>query len=192
MIYPLIMTICICLTFTIHGCTHDEKYQNITLTLRSITFNFEYPVTYEDTYNYLKGHHAQLTNMSEIILLRNVIEYPSFQADTRFSVEIEKTGEYYVDAFDKCETILKGPGSHDFKLLERSQIKIAGIQSELIIYTQNHTDESPLGSSMVITRAAYFDYKDNIWLIMLNAHTDRSEEAKAELDRIIGSFKFIE
>ena len=76
----------------------------------------------------------------------------------------------------------------DFKLLERSNVIVAGIQAELIAYQTNQI----VGPPVVYMADVYFDYGGFTWAFDVKADLDLAETVRADFDHVLQTFKILE
>lgn len=87
-------------------------------------------------------------------------------------------------------------GSGEFKLLERSEFTIAGIQGEKICYNYSRIrEERKTKKQYLVPSIAYGGYFENngiLWEIIVDAIMEKSKFAEAAFDHIVSSFEFID
>jgi hypothetical protein len=195
LICALVMAISLCsLLLGNTGCRHEVKqgYQKISVTKQGFHFSFECPVSYEDPNSTVIGSAENTVQSGSVRLLRYMIKAQVMYIDTRLSIEISDKNSPYSSANERIEALLKGQSDlgdvSQFQLLERSQIKISGIISEVAIYNAKIAPEVVVGYSKAIARVATFDYKEHIWEIWQDANSDLADLTQVEWEHIINSF----
>ena len=76
-----------------------------------------------------------------------------------------------------------------FKILERSSMKVSGIDGQQIAYSWTSPSFEP---EVVVTREVYFDTKGLIWHLSLDSSETRAETAKADFEHMLGMFKIVD
>jgi hypothetical protein len=80
----------------------------------------------------------------------------------------------------------------DFKLLERSSVKIGTITGEQLVYTSTllvGPNDTPVSE---ITWEVYFDHGGLIYNLHMSADQDIADEAEADFEHILETFKFLD
>jgi hypothetical protein len=162
----------------------DNGYKKIITTKVGIRFSFECPSSYQDKNDTLR--------LNGSFLLNRVSDNSTWDnPDTTLYFFIYNPETYFPDAKSKIDELLKTEEisypSANFKLLERSNINVAGIKGESLSYSVVYRVGVPRYFSYV-----YFDYKWLIWAFEIEALDPVSVQAKTEFDHIIKSFKFLD
>ena len=158
-------------------------------------FSFEYPAHYRKF-----AAHATVEDKTIYIGFRDKI-IPEGRTNGFIRVVVEGAGYRYPDAEAALEKTLLpftepekyiNPGN----LLERSTITVAGVQAELIVYIREADliPEAPASSLdiMKVTRVVYFDHNNLIWRIRIQSDEDRADQAKADFEHILETFKILD
>ncbi len=90
----------------------------------------------------------------------------------------------------------QGQSDDEFKLVERSIITVDNVSGEKIIYQYvRHSDPLVVEETKqipAISYEAYFENNGLLWNIQVSAITERANQAKADFEHIIKTFKFLD
>ncbi|UCB43223.1 MAG: hypothetical protein JSV77_00835 [Dehalococcoidales bacterium] len=183
------------------GCDSSmEGYRTFTFN-KVAHFSFEYPAHYKKT-----SAGAEVEDKIIHIGFRDKV--PSKGIDAGFiMIRVEGAGITYPDATAALEHTLsifvdqepydendeQAPGL----LLERSNITVAGIPAELIVYSYGFDLIREESTGLVvylmrIAREVYFDYSGLIWKIEIESDEDRAEEAEADFEHLLETFQILD
>jgi uncharacterized protein YjbK len=110
-------------------------------------------------------------------------------------VTIEDASEKYPNAKTAIEQIASNELKKD--ILERSTVIINGIPGELIVYSHKLgviEERLPYESSKIIriNRTVYFDHSGLIWGIEIESDEDKAEQAKADFEHLLETFRILD
>jgi len=101
------------------------------------------------------------------------------------------------DAKTRMENLVESwsnlPSYQEYQFIERSEIKVSGIQGELFICSLKGLEP---GTDMLlpfpsIIRKIYLNYNDKIVEISVDCSPELSDQVEEEFEHIINSFKFL-
>jgi hypothetical protein len=102
------------------------------------------------------------------------------------------------EEFPNAKATIEQIASKEFvkDILERTTININGISGELVVYSSKVglIPEAPLESSEIvrINRTVCFDYGGLIWIIIIESDEDKADQAKADFEHILQTFKILD
>jgi hypothetical protein len=76
--------------------------------------------------------------------------------------------------------------SNQIKIIESSKANIASIEGEILTYSATY---GPRDHFLIYF---FFDYKEFIWVLNVDAIGNISNQAKSEFDHIVKSFEFLQ
>lgn len=172
------------------GCKSSVTHTAATVTISNVSLSFEFPAEYAK----LEPDVYEGTGNSTMLVLLYYDKRPDEQKVNREIVIVGLNPmPTRIDATAWAEKNLEVlmQGDAKFKLYERSPIQVSGINGVMTAY---HTSilGSFLNSDDVMYRDVYVDYQGKIWKIALLATEDVADEAGADFDRLISSFKFLD
>jgi hypothetical protein len=181
---------------------HFYSYNKFSLTEGIAHFSFEYPSSYYVEFTRLEERPWDYT-MVRLLTLNPESEYGiEYYHDAVILINVEDTGYSYSsieDAIEKSISWWTSRGYDDFHLIERSTVKIAGVQGGKLVYAFNsyhRMDATEFGTHSVktpaITRRIFFEHEGKIWLISSTAYESYAETAKADFEHVIKTFKILE
>jgi hypothetical protein len=163
-------------------------------------FRFEYPNTYEVV------QVSNATKTALVILNRKGISLGSW-ADKEMGVvvyELPLRDPYgnVRDAKSKLEIDIKilKEQIYNFQVLESSQVLISGLVGNQIVLQYDAKSLSfPLpdpvdlgpGDALTIERRVYFDQGGLIWMVRIKSTEQLTEEARADFEQVIRTFKIL-
>jgi hypothetical protein len=179
------------------GCNNSE-YRTFTFK-RGVNFTFEYPSHYKinSIYSYVEGKSA-----GGVIFFDKLSSKDSIYGF--IDVSIRDASEKFPNAKTAIEQIVLGErdkdtlvvGELDEDILERTTININGISGELLVYSHKVglIERLPYESSKIIriNRTLYFDHSGLLWSIIIESDEDKAEQAKADFEHILQTFKILE
>jgi hypothetical protein len=159
-------------------------------------FSFEYPASYSKPYvdmtglpELVSGETHRLIQDGEKVSVFSVMGFvilnPEYYS-TNVSALLEKDLREYESGFNYLE----------FKLLERSQISVSGIQGEQIIFSHMWKPEGYIGQKGEPYpwrgRTVYFYSNGAIWEYYLDSPLSTADQANADFEHILQTFKILE
>jgi hypothetical protein len=83
------------------------------------------------------------------------------------------------------------------RLLERSTITLAGVPTQLVVYSYgyDHIWDESSGSAVILLRIArevYFNYGGLIWNIVIESDEDRADVAEADFEHLLETFQILD
>jgi len=128
---------------------------------------------------------------------RNESDWP---IKSSFGVDVMRRSNYFTDYRALLEDRLKfsqgGLKEDEFNIISRSPVVIDGAGGEQVIYnyvnylyTTSHF--SPSGQESRTAFEAYFENGEFLWEISVNAQTVYKDQARADFERLIQSFRFL-
>ena len=199
------------------GCNASQGYKTATIKNKMTSFSFEYPArltrdgpdyfTHVITSGALSvGTTLSLSSRSKPMPINvpdpGAGKLSTFTTGYRpISIEI-----HVFDAKPYTSTAQDGKGRlehslsqqarwENYQLIERSQIRVSGIEAEFAYYAVDAYFPYPKEGDLKLeyVREVYFDYGGYIWNIEGTAHgTDVLDQIKADFDHIIQTFKILE
>jgi len=170
------------------GCNNSE-YRTFTFK-RGVNFTFEYPSHYKmnSMRSYVEGKGAAGVTFFDKLSSKDSIYGFIF-------VTIEDASEKYPNAKTAIEQIASNELKKD--ILERSTVIINGIPGELIVYSHKLgviEERLPYESSKIIriNRTVYFDHSGLIWGIEIESDEDKAEQAKADFEHLLETFRILD
>jgi hypothetical protein len=186
--------VCVVLLFIFSffpGCT-ASKYEKVTVSQGSMPFTFEYPKslkTGDDFNDWILVHYIYLSSTKHDgdgkehteKLLRIAIDdftsnIPDASASIASTVRILTASNYPIK---------------NVEILERTGMTVAGITGEMIHYNAVFPATPSYDNHLMSCRELAFVYKQYVWKISYDTYAELENEAAAEFDNIVNSFKFI-
>jgi hypothetical protein len=173
------------------GATENTTpgYITETLTKRGIDFSFEYPDDYEKN-EYIQDDDS---DESDYVVLQY---YASTDYDVNrkiINIQIWNPMEDGQDARTKLDHYaanLEFTGT-DPVVHERSPLQVAGIDAEKMVFSMVVEDITDIPNKLTGWIAA-FDYKGQIWFIVVTTNMEATDEVEADFEHLIESFKFLD
>jgi hypothetical protein len=129
-------------------------------------------------------------------------------------VRVDGVSDQHPNAKAAVEALISYWGE-SIKLLERSAVTVAGIPGEQIVYSHKppmimraplklilftispdwnarYTRRNPQESELRITREVYFNYDGLIWNIQIDSDESVAEQAKADFEHLLKTFKILD
>jgi hypothetical protein len=178
--------------------TNRSSYTRFTLVEGDVHFSFEYPSSYEETFN-------DVSSQSSMVSFdRSIVEENWIVEDSYLRVHVYRAG--FVDGPD-AEAALEATiasfatDEHysDFEILDRSSVTIAGVEGEQVTFSYYYPeaipsfdDEGPFFKLPLtfIVRCACFEYNGFIWEIRLQSTEGVADEDKVHFEHILETFAF--
>jgi hypothetical protein len=172
------------------GCSTGTEYLKANAVKLSISFSFEYPPSYTKLTPDAFEDNGSNPSVSLLYTTPGSIQE---KADIQIYVIPLAPIEGRPDAAAWTEEHLKILEENDvkFKLIERSAIKVAGIDGETIVYNSSILGNY-LNSDNLICRDAYIDYQGYIWKISVLAVEEMSDQAEPIFKHLLESFEFLD
>jgi hypothetical protein len=179
------------------GCNSSE-YRTFTFN-RGVNFTFEYPSHYkrDSIYSYVEGKSpGRVTFLDKLSWKESILGL--------IRVTVRDPSEKFPNAKTAAEQIVLGeydiytsfPGELDRDILESSTIIINGIPGELIVYSHRVglVETLPYESSKIvrINRTLFFDHSGLLWSIAIDSDEDKAEQAKADFERLLETFRILD
>lgn len=161
-----------------------------TLTKRDISFSFEYPDNYEKSD---PNPYEDTGYEMDVVGERYLALYNETQTSKQINIQLWNPTADYPDAkarLDWYATNLQNVGQNP-EISERSPMSVAGLDGEKLVYTyilETDTDMPNRINCWVVA----CDGKGQIWLISMCTNIEAPEEAKADFEYLIESFKFLD
>lgn len=175
------------LTAITPGCDSSmEGYRTFTFN-KVAHFSFEYPVHYEKY-----TARATVEDKTIYIGFRDRI-VPQRRTNGFMYIYVEGVGDTYSDADKALEHYIQLYVEPE-NILEQSTITVAGIPSELLIYSHEPEliPEAPISDVIKITRVVYFEHNDLIWEIEIESDEDRADVAEADFEHLLETFQILD
>ena len=186
-------------TLGITGCAGptNSAYREFTLRMGSTHFSFEYPASYQ------KPHvdWTALPQLTSVTILHVIGNGGESSIDSHIGIYLMYSKYYSTDAKALLESDLaeyeNGSYVSDFKLLDRSQISVSGIQGEQFSYSHTWYPDalSPKSSGNpypMLGRIIYFYSDGVIWELSVDSPLSTAEQAKIDFDHILQTFKILD
>jgi hypothetical protein len=186
----LLMVTTISITFI--GCSSTPEdatpgYVSETYTKRGISFSFQYPDDYEknesvyeeesDERDYISlQYYASINNDT----LRKVINIQLWNPTQDWQDARTKL-DYYADNLDFT--------GEDVVIHERSPLQVAEVDGEKMVFSMVVEDITNMPNRLTGWIAA-FDYRDQIWFLVVTTNMEPTDEVEADFVHLIESFKF--
>jgi hypothetical protein len=164
-------------------------YVTETFTKRGIDFSFEYPDDYE---KYETGYEEEIDEVDYIVL-----QYYASTYDGTFrkiiNIQLWNPTEDWQDARTKLDYYLAhlGDTGQDPEVKERSSLQVAGVVGEKAVFSVVMTDITNIPNKLTGWIAA-FDYRGQIWFLVVTTNMETPDEVEADFGHIIESFKFLD
>jgi hypothetical protein len=128
---------------------------------------------------------------------RIVHTVPSSFSITVYEVEFpDKPGSFPSSVQDMLEINIKRDSNQafgpDFKILERSTVTVSSVKAERVRYVYNNIMQLKGDKNLMIKDLICFDSDGVIWEIRSNAYEEYAEQAKADFQHVISSFKILD
>jgi len=182
------------LMLTLPGCL--SPYRTFSYTQGVAHFKFEYPRDLE------KVDVSRTDKYSGVYFTREIVKDGWFDMDLYILVdkapELDARSRLEKD-ITRLEEALKVS-----KVLERSPVVISGISGELVVSTYDLYSHripwpdpvfkgAPQGPELIeISREVYFDNNGFAWYIRMTSTEEVAEEAKADFEHVINTFKILD
>jgi hypothetical protein len=175
--------------------TNRSGYTRFTQVEGDVHFSFDYPRSYEETFNDVSSGSATVSFDHSIVEEGRIIE------DSYLRVDVYRAGLVDVpDAEAALEATIASFATDehysDFEILDRSPVTIAGVEGEQVIFSYCLFEDIPSDSegpslklpATFIVRCAYFDHDNFIWEIFLQSTEGIAEEDGAHFEHILETF----
>jgi hypothetical protein len=156
--------------------------------------------SFEYSSRYASPTTERLDNLTSVFgsTRRKVSEWP---IKSSFGVRVSIRSDFFTDYRALLEYNLqpsrKGTKEDEFNIVSRSPVVIDGAVGEQVIYnyinylyTTSHF--SPSGQESRTAFEAYIENGEFLWEISVNAQTTLKDQAKADYEHILTSFKFLD
>jgi hypothetical protein len=169
------------------GCNNSE-YRLFTFK-KGVNFTFEYPSHY-------KIEEVRAYQQEEVS--GKVILYDKLSSKVSLFGFINITIIDASEEFPNAKATIEQIASKEFvkDILERTTININGISGELVVYSSKVglIPEAPLESSEIvrINRTVCFDYGGLIWIIIIESDEDKADQAKADFEHLLETFRILD
>jgi hypothetical protein len=194
--YPayIISIVLIASSFLLTGCS---EYKIFTLEKGIAHFAFECPYSYKTE----KVEVRSDFEYTHIILSGPGVRLIEGGMDRTFIYLFIRTTSNDVpsaeSALEDELTFKSGLPLKDYQLMERSQISVAGIDGEQLIYywdmgVPEYPDDPEPEPIPTIMRKVYFDYGNLIWTLSIRSNQAIVEEANAIFEHILETFKILD
>ena len=191
----IIGVLCITIVFSL-SCNNSE-YRTFTFK-KGVNFTFEYPSHYkkDSIGSYVEGR------IAGGVTFHDKLPSDGNWYDVIFIVISDKrTG--YTTPKEAIEAIITD--SLTKEIIERTTVTMAGLPGELLVYSypgwvtdgpsgilscsssHSKVDKAPIR----VNRVAYFDDGSKIWMIEIESAERKAEQAKADFDHILQTFKIL-
>ena len=186
-----ILLVMLLLASVMSGCSRNRKY---TLYNGAVRFSLEYPPSYLPP-------NADTDQSENPVGLRFDLRHPEQDPmrDAYIWVDVIRTSgitpDYIADLEFDLVVAQADQLEGQFQLVERSPITVDGAQGEQAVYRymwRTVVDGSPklnIGTPAT-TYAAYFEHNGFVWSIGVKSTADRADEAKADFELMVRSFRF--
>jgi hypothetical protein len=165
-------------------------------------FTFEYPFVYRVG----KVEVRSDLNYTDVTLNGPGVRYKEGTNRTFIYIFIRTSNDYIPDAKSSLEYDLAFNNElvqrdsrllKDYKLLERSQIYVAGIDGEQLIYywdmgVPEYPEDPDPGPIPTVMRKVYFDYDNLIWELSIRSNQAIVEEANAIFEHMLETFQILD
>jgi hypothetical protein len=160
------------------GC-NTSQYKTYTLKHGSVHFSFEYPSSYKKQSEYLRP------SEDAPIGIRFIHRQPDAPGkDTVFGLNISQPSPEWPDAKGAVARIISL--GNTIQVTEQSPITVAGISGELVAYLDSRMPNTPS------VREAFFVFDGLLWNIGIYSDVSKADQAKADFDYILQTFKILE
>ncbi len=171
------------------GCSSYSKY---TLRNGAVKFSLEYPPSYLTPREYIDQSENPVGLGFD---LRHSEEDP--MRDAYIWVGVITPGEIFPDYRTSMEFDLRMDLSDQLAgLVERSPITVDSARGEQVVYPYTWLrvieGSTELNKTAAITYAAYFEHNGFLWGIGVKSTAGRADEAKADFEHIVQSFRFLD
>lgn len=160
------------------GC-NTSQYKTYTLKHGAVHFSFEYPSRYEKQSEYLQS--SELAPIG----IRFVHRQPDAPGkDTVFGVNISRLAPEWPDAKAAVARIISL--GNTIQVTEQSLTTVAGISGELVVYLDSRMPNTPS------IREVFFVFDGLLWNIFIYSDVSKADQAKADFNQILQTFKILE
>jgi hypothetical protein len=161
-----------------------------TLSKRGISFSFEYPVAYEKSD---PNPYENLDYETDVVGESYIVAFDENNTSKQINIQLWNPTADYPDAASRLDYYAANiiNAGQSAEIIERSPLQIAGLDAEKLVYTyiMENVGEMPSG---IYSWVAAFDAKGQVWLITMATNMEPTDEAEADFEHLIESFKFQE
>jgi hypothetical protein len=160
-------------------------YKEANVTKQGTTFSFEYPGNYIDGYDTMGEDSPDVNTVNLGVPINADI---SNQNPNLAIILINNNAEAKTTLDKRLQDNQQKDASSQYQLIERSSIKISGIDAQSAAYSIVLSPDKSGRKSIV--REAFLNHSNFLWVIGVSCYEDKSAEAKEAFDRLIKTFKF--
>ncbi len=179
------------LSFATSGCAGDGES---VVRSAAANFSFGYPPTY------LKPYVQNLTEHSTSASVNFAHSEEGRSADAFIFIDVTKANDYYRDYRSLMEDNLiwaqEGQEEDRFKIEERSPVTVDGAQGEVVVFRYITFELADVGTELggrpAISYEAYFQGNGLLWSIIVQSIASRADEARADFEHVMRSFRFLD
>lgn len=176
------------------ACTNTPEaspgYILETLSKRDIDLSFEYPVGYEKS----DPNPYERTDIEmEVVGERYLALYNETKTSKQINIQLWNPTADYPNAkarLDYYAANIVNTGENP-EISERSPLRVAGVDGEKLVftYTMENAQDMP---SRIYCWVAAFDSKGQIWFIILATNIEPPDEAQADFEHLVNTFKILD
>jgi hypothetical protein len=161
-----------------------------TLSKRDINFSYEYPVGYEPS----DPNPYERTDIEmEVVGERYLALYTENKTSKQINIQLWNPTVDLPDAksrLDYYAANIQNAGENP-EISERSPLRVAGVDGEKLVFTYTMENVTDMPSRIYCWVAA-FDSKGQIWFIIMATNIEAPDEAKADFEHLINTFKILD
>jgi hypothetical protein len=167
--------------------TGSPGYFLETLTKRGVSFSFEYPDDYEKNETIYEEESDEL----DYIVLQYMASTDYGTYRKIISIQLWNPTTDWQDAVTRMDYYLDNLGdtAQESEVKERSSMQVAGVAGEKAVFSMVVTDITDIPNNLTGWIAS-FDYKEQIWFLVVTTNMEATDEAEADFVHLIESFKF--
>ena len=161
-----------------------------TLSKRDISFSFEYPIAYEKSD---PNPYEGLDYEADVVGERYMVAFDESNTSKQINVQLWNPTADYPDATSRLDYFAANiiNAGQNPEIIERSPLIIAGLNGEILVYTYTIEDVTNI-PNRIYSWVAAFDGKGQVWLITMGTNMAATDEAEADFEHLINTFKLID
>ena len=170
--------------------SNNPGYVLETLTKRDISFSFEYPVGYEKSD---PNPYDTAGSSADVVGERYLALYNDTKTSKQINIQLWIPTSDYPSAkarLDYYASNIENVGQNP-EITERSPLSVAGIDGEKLVYTYLLEDSTDMPNRINCWIVA-FEGKGQIWFISMGTNMLETDEAQADFEHLINTFKILD
>jgi hypothetical protein len=183
--------------------SEDDEFRTFVAQKGIPHFSFEYPSYYE-----LVSYQPMPDYLGTSVILCGPLVEEEKGNIKHIEITIAKHSQYSKNAkaavnerIDEYKSYVRIGMGKDFELREKNRVVVAGAEGWEIVYSYTELPDPKYSfpdlevrdePTPVVIRDLYFDYQDMLWGICLYSDIATDEQARAEYEHMLRSFKFLD